>query len=290
MSNGLSGFETDKVTVPTYPQYTNEALGEGVFDQLMKAVKVHLDSQFDENRITGPQYAEVYVQAIQAVLQNSTAYLLGILFTDEERAKIIAETSLIGKQEEEIDGKLRLIDLEETKLKYEMEQILPLRKEELEATVANLLKQGELIDAQITKIEKELEVMSEQILNSQAQRSKMEAEEAYLLKQGQLIDKQIDKMAQEILLMAAKVATEQANTQVGVADPGSLIGKQISLLAAQKLAFSGDIRSKMAKLHADYASVYQSVYEATPTAANLDATTKTELGKAHSVADDIERA
>ena len=46
---------------------TNEDLttkvvdGTGIFDELMTAANAHLDSQFKKERITGTQYAEVYL-------------------------------------------------------------------------------------------------------------------------------------------------------------------------------------------------------------------------------------
>jgi hypothetical protein len=64
----------------------------------------------------------------------------------------------------------------------------------------------------------------------------------------------------EIEYLTAKILTEQANT-MDIADPMSLIGKQISLLTAQRIGFAGDIQTKTAKLHADYDAVLQSVQE-----------------------------
>jgi hypothetical protein len=86
----------------------------------------------------------------------------------------------------------------------------------------------------------------------------MDADIAHLGFQNSLITQQIAKLAKEIELLTAKIATELGNTQ----DVGSgLIGRQMSLLAAQKYAFAGDIRTKIAKMHADFQSVVQSVQE-----------------------------
>jgi hypothetical protein len=285
----LQGFTAEQTVEPTYPQYTNLGLGEGTFDQLMIAVKHHLDEQFELNRITGPQYAEVYVQSLQAVMTNSTQYLLGILFADQQKAKIEADTSLTQKQEEKIDADIRLVELEEVKLKYEMEQLYPLRKQELEATIANLGKQGQLIDKQIEKLDADIAHLLAQQSLWLKQEEKLGAEIANLGKQGELIDEQILKIKEEVDLLSAKIQTERANTESGVGDPGSLIGRQRSLLSAQKLAFSGDIRSKMAKLHADYAAVFQSVQEV-PEDAALNSDAKTAISSANVVANSIESA
>lgn len=49
--------------------------GTGIFDKLMHAVTHHLDNQFTKNRITGKEYAEVYLGGMTAVLQQSVSFL-----------------------------------------------------------------------------------------------------------------------------------------------------------------------------------------------------------------------
>ena len=88
-----------------------------------------------------------------------------------------------------------------------------------------------------------------------------------------LLPLELDKLAQELLLITAHVAkinkeiefitakilTETANTDGSGVTEDSVVGRQVALLRAQKLGFAGDIEGKIAKLHADYASVFQSV-------------------------------
>jgi len=255
------GFVPESVSEPTYPQFTNLALGQGTFDQLMSSVAHHLDSQYKLNRITGPQYADVYANSIQAAMGAATQYLMGILFADQQRDKLEAETSLTLKQQEKIDAEVALVELEKDKFTYEIKHLLPLKVKELEATVANLEKQGELIDAQVLKITAEIAHMAAQESLWSKQEDKITAEIANLVKQGELIDQQILKMQAEVALMNAKVVTERANTEEGVADKSSLIGKQLSLLTAQKYAFAGDIKTKVAKMEADYFNVVMTVKE-----------------------------
>lgn len=221
----------------TYPQYTNLALGEGLVDQLMATVNHHLDVQYDQGRISGSDFANVYVGSIAAVMQFSTQYLLGTMLIDEQKSKADAETSLLGKQELKIDGELALIALQEAELRYRIEQLLPLEKQRLELEVIKTQQEGLLITAQITKIDAEITYLA--------------AQEAMMLKQADKIDKEIE-------FLTAKIATELANTQDGAA---GLIGKQIELLVAQRLGFAGDIQVKAAKVYADYDSVVESVAE-----------------------------
>ena len=51
--------------------------GAGVFDTLMDAVNTHLDVQYKAGRITGKDYANVYLGSMQATLAQAVAFLLG---------------------------------------------------------------------------------------------------------------------------------------------------------------------------------------------------------------------
>ena len=70
----------------------NVVTGSGAFDDLMEAVNIHLDAQFNLGRITGSDYATVYLGAMQAALQNSVAFTLGLEKTN-------AEVTLINQKE-----------------------------------------------------------------------------------------------------------------------------------------------------------------------------------------------
>jgi urease accessory protein UreE len=70
---------------PTFPALTDLTVadlttgavgGTGVFDQLMTAVTAHLDGQHAKNRITGADYANVYLGSIQAMMQYGVQFLL----------------------------------------------------------------------------------------------------------------------------------------------------------------------------------------------------------------------
>lgn len=48
----------------------------GVFDKLMASVNEHILLQYENNRITGTDYATVYLGSIQSVLQQSIQFAL----------------------------------------------------------------------------------------------------------------------------------------------------------------------------------------------------------------------
>jgi len=227
----------NQIQKPTYPQFTNLALNEGLVDQLMATVNHHLETQYDTGRITGSDFATVYVGSLSSIIQFSTQYLLGVMLIDEQKAKANAETSLTIKQEEQIDAQMALIKLQEAELRYRIEQLLPLEKQRLELEVIKVQQEGLLITAQIRKIDADIVFL--------------DAQTTMMIKQGQKIDKEIE-------FLTAKIATELANTQDGAA---GLIGRQMELLTAQRLGFAGDIQIKAAKVYADYDAVRESVGE-----------------------------
>ena len=79
----------------------NVVTGTGAFDDLMEAVNIHLDAQFNLGRITGSDYATVYLGAMQSALQQSVAFTLGLEKTN-------AEVTLINQKEVTEYGQTRV--------------------------------------------------------------------------------------------------------------------------------------------------------------------------------------
>ena len=70
----------------------NVITGSGVFDDLMESVTAHLEAQFQLGRITGTDFATVYLGAIQSALQASVSYAIG-------QEKTNAEVTLLNQKE-----------------------------------------------------------------------------------------------------------------------------------------------------------------------------------------------
>jgi hypothetical protein len=134
---------------PTYPQYTNLALGEGVFDQLMFTINAHIEKQYDAQRIKGPDYSKVYLGSMEAALNNSTQFLLGTMLLEEQREKMRLEAINLALQGE-------VLELQKEKLRFEMDYLYP-------AQLIKLEQEGLLIEAQVEKINKEIEYLTAKI-------------------------------------------------------------------------------------------------------------------------------
>ena len=81
--------------LPDISQITSKSLqGTGIFDTLMRTLTLHIDDQYTKERISGEEYAQVYLGAMTAALQQSIAYLV----TQQQVKKIDADIGLVRQQ------------------------------------------------------------------------------------------------------------------------------------------------------------------------------------------------
>ena len=171
------------MTINTEDITTGTTEGTGIFDVLMQAARVHLQAEFDANRIRGNDYATVYTATIGQAMQVAASYAT---------TKPLADQQVLNAQAEAL----------------------------------NIPKQGLLLDKQID-----------------------------------IADNTIDKGAAEIALLNQKNITESAQTQSGVADDDSVIGKQMTLYTNQADGYIQDAKVKTAALWRDVASVQLNINE-----------------------------
>ena len=89
---------------------TAEIAGTGVFDVLMQSVKNHVQEEHAKSRITGKEYATVYLEALQSTMAQSIEYLL--------RAKTLGfELDNLGKQGVLLDHQAE-IAIKDVQLKF----------------------------------------------------------------------------------------------------------------------------------------------------------------------------
>ena len=80
IANLTAGVSTDASNVVT---------GTGILDDMMETVNAHLAAQFNLGRITGSDYATVYLTAIQATLQHAVAYTVGMQKGNAEESLLL---------------------------------------------------------------------------------------------------------------------------------------------------------------------------------------------------------
>jgi len=91
---------------------TDDINGSGAFDALMCAVDIRLQEEYRRGRITGKEYATVYLGAIQTAMAQSVQFVMGkqaadkqadllasqITLTDEQGVQAVVQTALANKQ------------------------------------------------------------------------------------------------------------------------------------------------------------------------------------------------
>jgi hypothetical protein len=80
----------------------NATDGAGNFDNLMKVVTLHLEAQFAAGRITGTDYATVYLGALQSTLAQAVSFTLSMNKANEE-------ATLLEKQQSKVDAEIALL-------------------------------------------------------------------------------------------------------------------------------------------------------------------------------------
>ncbi len=114
--------------------------GQGVFDELMRASKAHLEQEYTKGRIKGPEYSQVYLGSLQATMQYAIQFLLERQRADQQAELLKAQVVTEQKQ-----------------------QAL------LEQQTVNAVTENEVLQKQICKLEAEFDVLMEQKLKTIAE-------------------------------------------------------------------------------------------------------------------------
>ena len=78
------------ISFSTLSNATTATDGTGNFDKLMKVVTLHVEAQFNAGRITGTDYATVYLGALQSTLAQAVNFTLNMNKANEE-ADLLAQ-------------------------------------------------------------------------------------------------------------------------------------------------------------------------------------------------------
>jgi hypothetical protein len=246
--------------------------GSGIFDVLFRKVSNEVEGQFVKGYLKGSEYAEVYLGAVQATLQQSMQFLLS---RDELNMKL---------QLLDLEKQAQAINLEKLKLEKEIlvlnKDIVGLQKLEMDIKLdlmelekITVGKQQTMLDKQIASEEQRKLNMAQELLQITAQKDLLVQQKANLLIESDKLTQEVglvtnnkliaaeqigvvteskNKTMSETSLLNAKLVTEQFQTS---GTPGGLLGKQMELYQAQKDGFVKDALQKQAKIAGDIWSV-----------------------------------
>lgn len=204
--------------------------GTGVFDSLMRAVKVHLDQEYKKNRFSGEDYSTLYMGAMNAVLQQSIQYALTKEQSDAQAALLAAQASKTAVEELLVTQQLQNLTTEQLNLVKQG---------------AQLDKQGLLLDEQVIKAGEDTALVTQQKLNLVAEKSNTNLTGLKISAETNYLSLQQTKLGSDKLLVdrqTANLTLDAANTPL----QGNLINKQIDKLAEDVIASSAQ-RTQLAK-------------------------------------------
>lgn len=163
--------------------------GGGVFDILLKTVGLHLEREFESNRLTGQAYASVYAQALPAILAQAIQYTLS-------KIKIGVELEQMQKQLELTQAQIDQVHAEITKIATD---------------TAVGIKQGHLVDAQICEVQARTNQINAEVgLRLPAQVEQIEQQTANLAAEALNIPKQGNLLDEQTLQVSAQIALTNA--------------------------------------------------------------------------------
>ena len=228
--------------------------GDGVFDKLMASVRLHIQEEYDNGRIKGTDYANVYLGAVQAVLGQSIQYAMQEEQTEAQVDLVIAqkdELLLNGVKDRELkdvqivgagyDNQVKAEQV--TMATFERTYIQPTNLEKLEEEIdllqtqeselgLNGIKDRLLKDAQTTHTAKQTEVaergMAEQELTGTKQREDLTQSTANKVEEGKVIYTgrvKLDKETAMLEMDNAMTITKAAK----VADPAYVYEPQYEI-------------------------------------------------------------
>jgi len=94
-------------------QLTNASAGSpgtGVFDVMIDAVELRINAQHTEGRITGSDFAQVYLGGLQSTLQQAVQFLLGQQEADKKADLLAAQIDTAVAATAKTYGELALVE------------------------------------------------------------------------------------------------------------------------------------------------------------------------------------
>jgi len=152
-----------------------EIEGTGVFDELMRSVKAHLQEELSNERITEVNYANVYLGAMTGVMKMSTDFLfikdktdVEVKLAEQQRANLQVENALLEQKLELGRYALQNAKYEECTLKAQLAAAEASVQATLQST-ANAKTQAKVLVGQHDKLQTEILLYKQRIRTEQAQ-------------------------------------------------------------------------------------------------------------------------
>lgn len=180
--------------------------GNGVFDRLMAANKAHLESEFNQSRIRGADYATVYLGVIDSTMKVSIEFFV-------QQRKLGLEAALLN-----IQRQIALVELEKARVELEIAQLnaqkIPAEIAVLEGQKCKLDAEYDVLIGQKLKVVAETGLLNQKITTERAQVSSANVDEDSVIGRQKILYKaQTDGFARDAEQKAAKILADTWNVR-----------------------------------------------------------------------------
>jgi len=225
---GLSS--TASLNQPDISRLTTKSVeGTGVFDVLMSAVKQHLLEEYEANRVTGEEYTQVYLGALQGAMQTAVQFLLN----SQQEEKLQAEIAYT--RQKTVTELTQTDDSIPAGLGFNgdtaIEGLVALQKDKLTL-------EGDLVSSQVSRSEAEVALTGQKVISELSQTDD-DFTQAITSGYGFNVTPSLlgmlkaakDKAAAEAAYTDQKVLTEIAITDKAVAETAHIVQSTTTELA-----------------------------------------------------------
>lgn len=226
--------------------------GNGVFDKLMKTFELHLEREYNKQRIRGTDYANAYIGLINNALNQVSNYALEksklpleLQLLEAQIHKIATDTIVATKQGGLIDAQIHKEMAQTEMLHLEMEYKFPKELALIDAQIANM-------KAEIALKEKELALRDKQLAISIIELGIKEQQLALARYEFEVkAPAEVRSINAQADLYKQKVVTEKAQTDASVIGKGSVIDHNNKVLAQQAISYDNDSKLKATSMLVD---------------------------------------
>ena len=209
--------------------------GDGVFDKLLQTFRIHLQEEFDKNRIVGKQYSDAFIQGYLGIERDAIELMLA---KEKQALEIkLLESQIAGqeKQNQLIDAQIAGIVLDNVAKDFNNTKMLP-------EQLAQIIKENDILDVdRQTKgynldfiLPAQLQNMLAEKLQTEAQTGLIGSNKLNVEKETAVKDYQLTfMMPKELERVTAEVGLSQANKSKVEYEVASLLPAQLQNMTKQ---------------------------------------------------------
>ena len=209
--------------------------GDGVFDKLLQTFRIHLQEEFDKNRIVGKQYSDAFIQGYLGIERDAIELMLA---KEKQALEIkLLESQIAGqeKQNQLIDAQIAGIVLDNVAKDFNNTKMLP-------EQLAQIIKENDILDVDRQTKGYNLDfILPAQLQNMLAEKLQTEAQTGLIGSNKLNVDKDTAvkdyqltfMMPKELERVTAEVGLSQANKSKVEYEVTSLLPAQLQNMTKQ---------------------------------------------------------